>query len=371
MTAMRLKPLTTAREHWAQLSQENTAKSVYAQNNLQQTFFDMHCAKGGDVRTFLQTLSHKWEELAAAGVPVSDAEYQRTILHGIPDDLAQFTSQLLASSHLTSPFSSVNNDILIIHICKEVDRTHNRHNCGQSDQGYGKKDQQPDEALAATGSNVGKKNHHKGKCHYCQKEGHWERECWKKLAEQGSQAAQTSGSTPAKSETKPVGAANTVTGDDVEGDGFFMAIKGELTAHTIGADPDPYINPDASWDVNNHNKTSVASADWLQEGEDLAAMSITPVEEGAVAHVELFDSGASHHISPYRDDFTTYTPLAPTENKQCFQAVGTGSLAIRVPNGGSESNLTLHNTLHTPAVAYTLVSLGMLDSEGYTMAMAT
>ena len=36
-----------------------------------------------------------------------------------------------------------------------------------------------------------------------------------------------------------------------------------------------------------------------------------------------------------------------------------------MPNGGTKMELTLHGALHTPAVSYTLVSLAMLNEEGY------
>ena len=94
-----------------------------------------------------------------------------------------------------------------------------------------------------------------------------------------------------------------------------------------------------------------------------------------VNHIELYDSGASRHISPYKADFTAYAPLSPpvqlnTANQQHFQAIGLGSLPIQVPNGDAYSELVLHNMLHAPSVAYTLVSLGALDAEGYRMSIA-
>jgi hypothetical protein len=322
-TAMRLKPLSTARERWTRLSQEYQAKSVYAQTDLQQAFFDMRCAKDGDVRAFLQALSHKREELAAAGAPVSDSEYQRTILRGIPDDLARFASQLLASTRLASPSSPVDVDTLIIHICEEADRTRNRRARGQTGQGRGKKDQQPDEALAATGSDAGRKKRRKGKCHYCQKEGHWERECRKKLAEQGGQnnqstTAQGSGSTTAKPETKPVGAVNAVSDADIEGDGFWMVIEGELTVHALGPDPDMFLGSDSEWEyIDDDSEPSAASEDWLQEVEDMAAASIAPMLEDTVARTELFDSGATRHISPFKGDFTTFPTRASCPPHYC------------------------------------------------------
>ncbi len=71
---------------------EFTVQSVYTQNDLEQVFFDMRCPKGGDVHAFLTALRYKKEELAAAGVTVTQKEYQRTILKSIPDELAKFAS---------------------------------------------------------------------------------------------------------------------------------------------------------------------------------------------------------------------------------------------------------------------------------------
>jgi hypothetical protein len=102
---------------------------------------------------------------------------------------------------------------------------------------------------------------------------------------------------------------------------------------------------------------------------------ITPVEEGTSPQVELYDSGATHHISPYKSDFTSYISLSPpvplnTANQQCFQATGMGSLAILIPNGGTDTELVLHNVLHALLVTYTLISLGVLDMEGYHMTIS-
>ena len=87
-------------------------------------------------------------------------------------------------------------------------------------------------------------------------------------------------------------------------------------------------------------------------------------------HVELYDLGAMHHISPYCDNFHTYQPLNPSlilnvANGQQFPAVGTGSITVSAPNGDGQSDLTLKNVLHVPSVGYTLVSLGALDALGY------
>ena len=123
--------------------------------------------KGSDVREFLANLCCKREELAATGVKVSDDEYQCTILNGIPRKLATFASHLLLSALIIHGAAKINLDALISQICKEVDRLKSQRPKGQG----GKKDI-TDEALSTTGSDDGKQQHRKGKCHNCGKLGH-------------------------------------------------------------------------------------------------------------------------------------------------------------------------------------------------------
>jgi len=63
--AVRLYTYITAKARWNHLTTKFTAQSVYAQNNLEQEFFDMQCTKGTDVRTFLTSLQYKQEGFCA------------------------------------------------------------------------------------------------------------------------------------------------------------------------------------------------------------------------------------------------------------------------------------------------------------------
>jgi hypothetical protein len=85
----------------------------------------MHCPKAGNICMFLTSLHYKCEELVAMGVCVTNKEYQHTILHGIPKELAKFASQLLLSTKLVHNIMVINTDTLINHICEEVDRLKN------------------------------------------------------------------------------------------------------------------------------------------------------------------------------------------------------------------------------------------------------
>ena len=343
-------PYTTAKARWDQVSAEFTAKSVYAQNDLESAFYEMKCQKGDDVCIFLTSLQYKREELAAAGVSITDRDYQRTVLRGITEELARFASTILSSTHIFGSTFTVDTEILIDHICEEADRLKNCCAKSQNHDNGAKSKATGDQALAAMGSE-GRPKRRKGKCHNCRKLGHWAHECHspKKEEKEGDNAPKPVNGQ--KTETKPVGSANAVATTDEEVDGCWVA---EFESRELGLEEIALIN----------------KSDWLYE-EDETVMAINrPLPKECGKHVELYNSGATRHISPYKASFLTYITLNPpiflnAANQQRFPTIGVGSLAIRVPNGSTQSTLTLPNVLHAPAVGFTLVSLSALNKQGY------
>ena len=76
------------------------------------------------------------------------------------------------------------------------------------------------------------------------------------------------------------------------------------------------------------------------EGEDAltsfnAAMLVNIEGNVEEIQMELYDSGASCHMSPYRDHFGNYVSIAPKSitaaDKQYFQAIEKGNLQIKFP----------------------------------------
>ena len=84
--------------------------------------------------------------------------------------------------------------------------------------------------------------------------------------------------------------------------------------------------------------------------------------------IELYDSGTTHHLSPYRDRFATFRVIPPkgfdAANQQSFSATGVGDLLVEVPNGMETSTIRLTEVLYSPEVGYTLVSIGRIDDTG-------
>ena len=367
-TVMCLSNCSTTQEHWESVTKEYQAKSTYAQADLHQTFLEMCCAKGGDVREYLGNLCYKQEELAAAGVHITNKEYEHTILRGIPNNLVTFASHITSSALLVHGATFISTDALINQINEEADHLKSRCTWGQSGQG-GKKDSTTDEALAAISPEGGKKRRHKGNCHNCGKAGHWARECRSKKKEE---TAGTPATQSYKPENKPVGLANAVEAYDFKGDGFWMAEEEAIDHDALtSTEPNPLLGAPDDIEDTLHRE----GEDILEEFEEkdqwaAAAISTATGNTDNRVHVELYDSGAMRHISPYQSDFTSYSPLTPpiflnAANLQHFPAIGHGTLVVQMPNESTETDLTLHGTLHMPAVNYTLVSIAALDEEGY------
>ena len=73
-----------------------------------------------------------------------------------------------------------------------------------------------------------------------------------------------------------------------------------------------------------------------REGQE----NITAVAGGMHANGDLYDPGASRHVSPFCDHFVSYRLIPRTANKRVFYAVGTGDLKVNVPNSKLSTTAT-------------------------------
>ena len=89
---------------------------------------------------------------------------------------------------------------------------------------------------------------------------------------------------------------------------------------------------------------------------------------------ELFDSGASRHMSLFRKSFVTFQPIEArpitAANNKVFHAIGMGDLQIHMPNGATSSRILLKDTLYAPDLCLTVVSIGRIVKAGYTVQFA-
>ncbi|KAJ4705025.1 Retrovirus-related Pol polyprotein from transposon TNT 1-94 [Melia azedarach] len=82
--------------------------------------------------------------------------------------------------------------------------------------------------------------------------------------------------------------------------------------------------------------------------------------------VWILDSGASYHICPRREWFTTYEQVnggnTSMANSSVCKAVGIGSVKIRKHDG---KFCTLNDVRHVPLMTKNLISLSILDNKGF------
>ena len=117
---------------------------------------------------------------------------------------------------------------------------------------------------------------------------------------------------------------------------------------------------------------------WLDQQDDYAGETLTSsfttamlANDGAAPGTEtdLYDSGASRHMSPHRHRFTNYISIPPrsisaADNGQ-FMAIGQGDMRINVPGAhGGTVSILLKDVLHAPKLGLTLVSISKITDAG-------
>jgi len=105
---------------------------------------------------------------------------------------------------------------------------------------------------------------------------------------------------------------------------------------------------------------------------DINAAHVAQPEPSAHSHTpELYNSGATCHMTPLKDTLTNYQAIPPrligAENQHTFYAIGRGDLMILVPNGNTNSRILLRDVLHTPDVVLTLISIRCISEKGYSI----
>jgi hypothetical protein len=209
------------------------------------------------------------------------------MLHSISDTLLTFAAQTLNSLAIASRYTGKPVDMLELIDMVSEEADHAKTHCAPKDQtSNGKTRSQTDEALAI--NNANSKQCHKGKCHHCKKDSHWEHDCFtKKWAEeaaqvQSSQAAQASTST-SKPMNKPVGSTNIMSINNSDGDGFWLIKEEETHAYVYCAKLDFNMsNLDMESDINDKASCTKLASTEDKQALDLFGSDDQLVSEGRI-----------------------------------------------------------------------------------------
>ena len=217
------------------------------------------------------------------GKTITDDKYASILLGLLPESYMAMLGSIAAAAELSG--RAVSSAIVVKIATDEYD-------CRTLQNGKTK-----DEAFATSPQKKGKK--HDVKCENCHKKGHTRAKCWAKG--EGDE-----GGGPKRRKPKDDDKSNVAT----------LSEK----------------MPDIeAWPV-------------IEEMEIDGAVPSVPdvaVQGSADIQSELFDLGASRHMSPFRKSFVTFQPIEArsitTANNKVFHAIGMGDLQIHVPNGVTSS----------------------------------
>ena len=304
---------TTVKEIWDTLVAEYEDRSEISLIDLDRQMTSKRCGEDDNVRDHINELVLMREKLASMGETITDRKFGQLLLGSMPPSYASVRTALsgIALTQSTKPTTSIVTKLII-----------DEYESRQLD----KKVQ--DEALSAeTQKKKGKKKD--VECFNCHKKGHTKAECW--AAGGGNE-----GGGPKKKDKKG--------GEDK--------------------------------DKKSGKKAEVATAE--DSHQDIEAWAAIESDEGLPAMAaqesdsrEIFDSGASRHMSPFRTSFVTYRSIKArpitAANKNVFNAIGIGDLIIKVPNGAMTSKILLRDAYHAPDLALMIVSVGRILDAGYSV----
>jgi len=290
------------------------------------------------------------ESLSGMGVALHDDDYASMILMSLPK------SYTLHLETLADAMSSSGNP-LTAHgfIMKAIDLYEKRQLCAGCDTKPGGKDAA---FQAADSKNKGKKAKEPKKdieCFICHKRGHFSHDCY---GPGGGKEGQ--GPCSKKNGQKPGESSANLTNDAPNGT-WSAILTGPIVKPPAGIpyDNDPYLEEVEEADnPHKHVIAHIAHAAQITH----SANNHTP---------ELYDSGATCHMTPLRDSLAEYRAINPkpisTTNQRTFNAIGHSNLMIKVPNGNTHSKILLWDILHTPDIAITLISIRLVSNAGYSV----
>ena len=327
------------------------------------------------------------------GQPLSENNFYAIILGSLP---ASFDPYILAVNTTSSVLGkTISADDLMLTVTEEYE-------CQNLKNKTGKKDEN-----AAFYSNDSGKEQKRGsslkknvECHNCHKKGHYSRDCWapgggtegqgpnqkgKKKAKEdekkddkkketgGAAAAETKGkekdteeawlvvvNSMSEEEEYECGLDKDIPGGIIDLDDSIIDYPdfNELEELTRNLIPHPITPFDTNSNPNEGAFTSMFSADELAGSAETCNME-----------VDLYDSGASRHMSGFHHKFINIVAINPISimatDKHTFKATGKGKMIIHLPNGDDgPSRIQLMDALNAPSMGVTLVSISCVEKAG-------
>jgi len=245
----------------------------------------------------------------------------------------------------------------------------------------GKSSNGPEEAFATQGQKI---DHSKIECYNCHRKGHYKSECWAKGGDKEGQRPPRRSDNNNRNNNRNSNNnrnRNNRNRDNNHSNDNASSANADIEAWAAIEETDNIDDEYTVIDEIDDDYTDIEAIDKIQAAiEEIdnsytdqpvyeqIAYSVGPQIQLPEVEIELYDSGASRHMSPFLHRFTNYCSIPPrpitAANKHVFYAIGTGDLQIDVPNGQVTTPITLRDTLHAPDMALTIISIGRIVNSG-------
>ena len=347
----RIKGGQNANEWWNSLKKICEGRSRSLLIDLGRKLQNTRCGEDDDVRAHFAKLANLREQLAAMGETIADQQYANTLLASLP---SCYDMRICA---ITTNADETGKDLdparIVKHICDDYDK----HMLG--------KNKTDDQAFTAS-TQYKKTDKRNVECYNCKKMGHFKAECWAKGGGKEGQRPQHGKRRGDKDKNKDNAASATDTGNDIESWAILVS-DSEEDLYEEDGESWSFVEEEYSADEEDNLEEDISEDDLFEalseDSQEQAAGALSNAE------AELYDSGASRHITPFRHRFTTYRTITPrpitAADKRVFYAIGTGDVQIQVPNGATSTPITLRDVLHAPDIGITVVSVSRIAKAGH------
>ena len=394
---MKIRAKSTACEIWKDLENHFQKRSRMVSVDLRRRIQELRCTEKGDMISHFATLQTMREDLAAMGQALDENDFYMIILGSLPASYDPYISAVNATSSVLG--TTISADDLMLTVTEEYERRNLKNKSGKKDENsaFYSNDSEKD---SKGGSNSKKKN---VECHNCHKKGPYKSECWAPGGGKEGEGPKQKGKGKSKKDEKKdekkkeTGSAAETKGKEKEVEEAWLAMINEIESEDENSmDEDGPGDDEFRWsdfeDLESPNHTVNTTFPCLSEPKgvtfDLDNFDAVPVD-GAYSttfdanilagsadtrrnEIDLYDSGASRHMSGFRHKFIDLVDIKPipitAADKQTFQATGKGKLLIHIPNGDKgTSKVNLLDALYSPSMGVTLVSVSRISKAGSTV----
>lgn len=322
---IRIQNHSTAADMWEALRKDFEGRTQAVQNELRNRLALAKCGENENVREHVDRMRYMLEELSGMGVTIADGKYAAMLIKSMPKSYGHYFAAISGAVEVSR--NTLTPDMVMNHAVSEYDwrQIENAPRRGATT---------GDTALytfTTDSGRSGRRGKRKGKseekrtCFNCGEAGHLKRDC-RKTKKEGEKAKESGNGSASQS-------ASTGNGKAPQASASIVEVK---------------ETPSPPSDVFS----AVAFSGYTAETRST-----------------VLDSGCTAHVSPYRDLFTNYTPIdsipITAANKTYFQAIGRGDVEIALPHGRETTHMILRNVLHCPGIAFTLISMSVMDHTGY------